>query len=75
MPELSRRVDQLERRLGSQVSRDLYDRDRVEIRDDLNEIRAAIKDLRDSSTWAVRLVVGQFLALVVGLLLFLLGTP
>jgi hypothetical protein len=73
--ELQRRVEGLERRSSDQVSRELYERDRQSIKDDIGDIRAALKELKDSGTWAIRLVIGQFLALIVGLLMFLLGNP
>jgi hypothetical protein len=73
--EIVRRFEELERRIASRVSRELYDRDLREIRDDLSEIRENIRQVKESMSWGMRLVVAQFLALIVGLIFFLLGQP
>lgn len=63
MPELARRITIIENRL---VSKDVYERDIREIREDTSEIKDTLK-------WAMRLLVGQFLALVIALLFFFLN--
>lgn len=75
MAEVERRLNEWDRRISGQVSRELYERDRQEMKDDLSDIQQSIRELKDASTWATRLIIGQFLALLVGLLMFLLGNP
>lgn len=75
MGEISRRLEEVERRVSSRVSRELYDRDLREIREDLTEIRNSLREVKESISWGMRIVVAQFLALIVGLLFFLLGQP
>lgn len=65
MPELSRAVDSLERRFSDYVRKDVYDGDVRGIREDVAEIK-------DSQKWMQRLLVGNFVTLVVALILFLL---
>lgn len=59
--ELARRLTRLE---ADSVSSDVYERD-------LRELKENIGEIRDSLTWAMRLIVGQFVSLVLALLLFL----
>lgn len=65
LPELSRAVDSLERRFSDYVRKDVYDGDVRGIREDVAEIK-------DSQKWMQRLLVGNFVTLVVALILFLL---
>ena len=39
---------------------------------DFNEVRNDIADIKDSNKWMMRLIAGQFVALIVALLFFLL---
>lgn len=66
MAEVERRLNEWDRRMSGHVSRELYERDRQEIKEDIAEIRGSI-------TWALRLVVAQFLALVITLVMFVVG--
>lgn len=75
--ELSRYLDRLEkrqethegkidRRFNDVVSKAVYEANITELRQDIGEIK-------DSQRWAMRLIVAQFVALVVGMILFLLA--
>jgi uncharacterized membrane protein YgaE (UPF0421/DUF939 family) len=75
LAEIVRRMEDADRRIASKLSRELYDRDHKEIKEDISEIRASVKEIKDSFSWGIRLFVAQFLALIVGLLFFLLGQP
>lgn len=66
IPEMVRRLESVERRQSGYVSKEVYDRDHREMRQDVGEIK-------DSQKWAMRLLVGQFVALIVGLLILVLG--
>lgn len=75
MAEVVRRLDEVDRRLATKVTRDLYDRDRTDLKEDIAEIRLGVKEMKESFNWGLRVFVAQFLALIVGLLFFLLGQP
>lgn len=60
--ELVRRLDALERRQSSFVLRELYDRDVIDMKGDINEIKS-------SQQWATRLIVAQFVMLLVALVM------
>jgi hypothetical protein len=70
LPELARRVDTLERRQHNLttefVLQAVYTRD-------INEIRNDIGEIKDSQKWAMRLIAGQFVVLIVSLLIFLIN--
>lgn len=66
MAELVRAFGEIKRRQSDFVSREVYNLEVKGMRDDVAEIK-------ESQKWAMRLLVGQFVALVVGLLLFFLG--
>ena len=61
---LALRVAILEGRFDERVSKEVYQRD-------LKEIHADIGEIKDAQRWANRLIIAQFLALMVGLILFL----
>lgn len=67
LAEIVRRVDGVERRVAESENRfvlqAVYTRDMTEIRHDIAEIK-------DSQKWAMRLIAGQFVALIVGLLIW-----
>jgi hypothetical protein len=63
LDELVRRVESVERRQSDFVLQAVYTRDMNEIRNDIGEIK-------DSQKWAMRLIAGQFVALVVALLIW-----
>lgn len=71
--EISRKLEELERRLTSKLSRELYDRDMGEIKGDLLEIKAGQKEEREGRRALQQMVVAQFIALIVGLVLLLVG--
>lgn len=73
--EIQRRLMYIEDAMRSRVSKDLYDRDLREIHEDIAEMRKSISKIEDSFSWAVRLFIAQFLAVIIGLLFFLLGQP
>ena len=54
---------QLERRTADHVLNEVYVRD-------MNEIRNDIVEIKDSQRWAMRLIAGQFVALVIALLIY-----
>ena len=61
--ELAREVARQERRLSDFVRAEVYERDVHELRDDIREIKEAQK-------WAMRLIAGQFVVLVLALLFY-----
>ena len=63
IPELVRRLDNLERRHSDFIRIDVYTRD-------FNEVRNDISEIKDSQKWAMRLIAGQFVALIVALLIW-----
>lgn len=63
LPELARRVESIERRQVDFIRNDVYVRD-------FNEVRNDISEIKDSQKWAMRLIAGQFVALVVALLIW-----
>lgn len=63
LPELARRVESIERRQVDYIRNDVYVRD-------FNEVRNDIAEIKDSQKWAMRLIAGQFVALVVALLIW-----
>lgn len=69
LEELSRSVDTLERRLSAAedkfVTQKIHDLTVGEMKED-------IRDIKDSQKWMQRLLVGNFVTLVVALILFLL---
>ena len=71
--EVTRRIEELERRVASKVSRELYDRDLVEIKSDLHEIKENQKEERLGRRALQQMVIAQFIALIVGLVLLLVG--
>jgi hypothetical protein len=73
--EIYRRFEDHDRRLDLKVNRELYDRDRANLSDDVKDIRERIDQLVAANTWAMRLIAGQFVALIVGLIMFLVGRP
>ena len=64
--EVARKLSELDRRLTSKVSRELYDRDRAQYLEDINEIK-------DSLRWGIRVVIAQFLAMLAGLIVLIVG--
>ena len=66
IPELSRAVREIRRTQDQLVTKELYERDIREIHEDTGEIKDTLK-------WAMRLLVGQFLGLVIALLFFALN--
>lgn len=62
--EVSRAIQRLETGQRSFVSKDVYERDLKELRGDLNEIK-------ESQKWAMRLLVSNFLGLIVAVVIFL----
>ena len=64
LPELTRRVGDLDRRFNDYVQKAIYEANVTHIREDISEIK-------DSQKWAMRLIAGQFVALVIGLLIWL----
>lgn len=75
MAEVERRLNEWDRRISGQVSRELYERDRQDMRDDISEIKTMIKADRESSRMLARIVVAEGLTVVGGILLILLGNP
>ena len=75
--EIMRRLDELERRVNSRLSRELYDRDMGEIRTDIREIKDSQasyqKEEREGRRALQTMVLAQFIALIIGLVLFLIG--
>jgi hypothetical protein len=75
--EITRKLEELERRVTSKVSRELYDRDLLEIKGDLREIKdgqaAYQKEEREGRRTLQSMIIAQFIALIVGLVLFLVG--
>lgn len=65
LPELARRVDGVERRQSEFVRREVYEKDVKNLHEDITEIK-------DGQKWATRLIVGQFLALVIALLIWVI---
>lgn len=65
--EVARRLESLERRELNFVSKDAYERDVAHLQGDIREIK-------DSQKWTSRLLIGQFLTLIVALLVFLITT-
>lgn len=69
VPELVRRIETIERRVTVHEERfvlaAVYTRD-------MNEIRNDVTEIKDSQRWAVRLIAGQTVVLVVSLLMYLL---
>lgn len=63
IPELVRRVESVERRQADFVLSAVYTRD-------VNEIRNDIGEIKDAQKWAMRLIAGQFVALVLALLIY-----
>lgn len=61
--ELTRAVTTLERRQLDYVSKELYERDMHEIRDD-------IKEISDGQRWMMRLLVTQFFGAIIALVVF-----
>jgi hypothetical protein len=61
--EIERRVTDLGRRFSDYTRKDVYERDIREIQHDISEIK-------DSQRWAMRLIAGQFVALVLALLIY-----
>jgi hypothetical protein len=66
--EIERRLIDHGRLIDRRVNIDVYDRDRKQDREDIGEIKDALR-------WANRLILGQFAALIVAVLVFLLGRP
>lgn len=65
MPEVVRRLESVERRFNDYTRKEVYERDMGEIRTDISEIK-------ESQKWAMRLIAGQFVALIVALLVFVI---
>lgn len=65
LPEIARRVESNERRFADHVRVEVYDRDMKELREDISEIKSDMK-------WATRFIAGQFVTLVVALILWAL---
>jgi hypothetical protein len=65
LPELTREVGRLDRRFSDTVSKAVYEANVGTIKDDIAEIR-------DSQKWAMRLIAGQFVALIIALLFYAL---
>ena len=63
LSELERRVNDMGRRFADYARKDIYERD-------MNEIRHDIAEIKDSQRWAMRLIAGQFVALVLALLIY-----
>ena len=57
IPELTRRVEGVERRFTDFARKDLYERDLAEIHKDISDIKESVK-------WATRGVLGVFIAIV-----------
>lgn len=60
--ELVRRIETLERREVNFVLKELHERDVRTMKDDIAEIKS-------SQQWATRLIVGQFILLLVALIM------
>lgn len=60
--ELARRFDSLERRQRDFVSKELYERD-------MSELKTDIAEIRESQKWSARLIIAQFVTLVVALVI------
>lgn len=58
--ELTRAINRLEGELGRKVPNVVYERD-------LNELRADIREIKESLKWATRFIAGLFVTLVVQL--------
>lgn len=58
--ELVRRLDTIERRQYDFVSKDVYERD-------INEIRGDTREIKESQKWAARLIIAQFVTLIIAL--------
>jgi len=63
--ELSRAYTDIKKRQDDFVSKEVYN-------NEIQRTRQDIKDIKASQTWAMRLLVGQFIALLIALLLYVL---
>lgn len=67
--ELVRRLDTIERRQYDFVSKDVYERD-------INEIRGDTREIKESQKWAARLIIAQFVTLIIALVIIAIqGMP
>lgn len=67
--ELVRRLDTIERRQYDFVSKDVYERD-------INEIRGDTREIKESQKWAARLIIAQFVTLIIALVVIAIqGMP
>ena len=64
--EIVRRLDTLERRQYDFVSKDVYERD-------IKEIRGDTREIKESQKWAARLIVAQFVTLIIALVIIALN--
>jgi len=67
MAEVERRLNEWDRRLSGQVTRELYERDRQDMRDDISEIKLMIREDRAARIVLTRIVVAEFLTIIGGL--------
>lgn len=63
--ELARAYGDIKKRQDDFVSKEVYN-------NEIQRTRQDIKDIKASQTWAMRLLVGQFIALLIALLLYVL---
>ena len=82
--EIARKFDELERRVGSKLSRELYEAQRLSLVEDIGEIKMGLRELaaslvayqkeeREARRSMQTVVVAQFIALIVGIVLTLIG--